>query len=177
MEEIKIVIGSYGSYVARNDRALGSKWLCLDHYEEWDEIVEELKKEGFSLDGIDEELFVQDVEGLPLDAAERNPRELFEVLKESGALDDGYKREVMAAFCEIETFDEFARRVNEGGERWDDDINLWAGRDWYTLGYELIHECYEIPDALEDFIDYERWGSQLLFDGFAEYSGGIIETR
>lgn len=27
-----------------------------------DEIVEELKREGFELDGIDEELFIQDVE-------------------------------------------------------------------------------------------------------------------
>ena len=61
---INIVIGSWGSYNECNERALGSKWLDLSDYSDWDEIVEELKKEGFELDGIDEELFIQDVEGI-----------------------------------------------------------------------------------------------------------------
>lgn len=61
---ISIVIGSWGSYNECNERALGSKWLDLSDYSDWDEIVEELKKEGFELDGIDEELFIQDVEGI-----------------------------------------------------------------------------------------------------------------
>ena len=52
---ISIVIGSWGSYNECNERALGSKWLDLSDYSDWDEIVEELKKEGFELDGIDEE--------------------------------------------------------------------------------------------------------------------------
>ena len=65
MNNISIVIGSWGSYNECNNRSLGSKWLCLEDYESWDEIEEELKREGFKLDGIDEELFVQDVEGLP----------------------------------------------------------------------------------------------------------------
>ena len=54
--EIKIVIGSWGSYNECNERALGSKWICLNDYEDWDEILEELEKQGFKLDGIDEEL-------------------------------------------------------------------------------------------------------------------------
>ena len=57
-------LGSWGSYNECNERALGSKWLDLSDYSDWDEIVEELKKEGFELDGIDEELFIQDVEGV-----------------------------------------------------------------------------------------------------------------
>ena len=59
--EIKIVIGSWGSYNECNERALGSKWLDLSEYSDWEEIEEELKNEGFILDGIDEELFVQDM--------------------------------------------------------------------------------------------------------------------
>ena len=63
--EINIVIGSWGSYNACNERALGSEWLDLSDYESWDEIAEELKNQGFKLRGIDEELFVQDIEGIP----------------------------------------------------------------------------------------------------------------
>ena len=42
---INIVIGSWGSYNECNERALGSKWLDLSDYSDWDEIVEELKKD------------------------------------------------------------------------------------------------------------------------------------
>lgn len=65
MNRIAMVIGSWGSYNECNERALGSRWLDFDDYDDWDEIVEELKNEGFELDGIDEELFVQDIEGIP----------------------------------------------------------------------------------------------------------------
>ena len=62
---VSIVIGSWGSYNECNERALGSKWIDLSDYESWEEIEEELKKQGFKLNGIDEELFIQDVENFP----------------------------------------------------------------------------------------------------------------
>lgn len=86
-KEINIVIGYWGSYNECNERALGSEWLRLNDYENWDEIVEELKKQGFELDGIDEELFVQDIENFPANVGNWdyvNPRTLFETLKKSG---------------------------------------------------------------------------------------------
>lgn len=60
--ETRIVIGSWGSYNECNERALGSEWLTLNDYDDWDEIEEELERQGFILNGIDEELFVQDIE-------------------------------------------------------------------------------------------------------------------
>lgn len=66
-EEINIVIGSWGSYNACNSRALASEWFNLTKYESRDDIVKELKRQGFQLKGIDEELFVQDIEGIPSD--------------------------------------------------------------------------------------------------------------
>ena len=104
---IKIVIGSWGSYNECNERALGSKWLDLSDYSDWDEIVEELKKEGFELDGIDEELFIQDVEGIEDRSVNWdyvNPETLFNTLKESGVLDDDYKYKVFCAFIEVRCY-------------------------------------------------------------------------
>lgn len=67
MNNISIVIGSWGSYNECNNRALGSKWLDLSDYSSYEEIEDEFKKEGFNLDSIDEELFIQDIDGLPSD--------------------------------------------------------------------------------------------------------------
>ena len=61
---INIVIGSWGSYNECNERALGSKWLDLSDYSDWDEIVEE-KQEDEEIDKkIDEvnEEFLQENE-------------------------------------------------------------------------------------------------------------------
>ena len=97
--EINIVIGSWGSYNACNERALGSKWLNLSNYSDWEEIEEELKNQGFDLNEIDAELFIQDIEGI--DARNNwdyeNPKKLFEILQESEVLTDDYKYEVMQA--------------------------------------------------------------------------------
>lgn len=180
LNEIKIVIGSWGSYNECNERALGSKWLDLSDYSDWEEIVEELKKEGFELDGIDEELFIQDVEGISDNSVNWdyvNPEQLFNTLDESCILRDDYKYEVFSAFIEVESFEEFEERVEKYGDRWDDDIYLYRGYDWYDLGYNLLHDCYEIPDFLDNYIDYEKYGEELRFDGFQEYSNGIIEIR
>lgn len=180
INEISIVIGSYGSYNQCNERALGSKPICLNDYTDWDDILAELEKQGFELDGIDEELFVQDVDNIPTDSLDYrtiSPQKLFETLYESGVLDDEYKYEIFEAFCEVETYDVWELRVERRGSNWDDDIRLWKDYDWYDLGYEFIHDDNEIPDWLDSYIDYKRYGKEFSYDGFHEYSNGIIEIR
>jgi len=93
MSEIRIVIGSWGSYNECNERALGSKWLDLEDFDSYEEIEEELTKEGFELDGIDEELFIQDIDGI--DAKDMNcdyihPKDLFELLTEADVISNDY---------------------------------------------------------------------------------------
>ena len=93
MNAIKIIIGSWGSYSACNSRALGSSPINLSDCSDWTQIEDILKKQGFELNGIDAELFVQDIDGLPNGCADWdyiNPKELFETLKKSGALESDY---------------------------------------------------------------------------------------
>ena len=176
---INIVIGSWGSYNECNERALGSKWLDLSDYSDWDEIVEELKKEGFELDGIDEELFIQDIEGIEdrsINWDYVNPETLFNTLKESGVLDNDYKYKVFCAFIEVRCYDDFEEKVKSHGEHWDDDINLWSGYSWEDYGKEMLDCCgYQIPDHILDFIDLERYGKYCGDYNVQEYSDGLIE--
>lgn len=138
--EIKIVIGSWGSYNECNESALGSAWLTLNDYDDWEEIEEELKKQGFILDGIDEELFVQDVDGIPTDSTNWdyvNPADLFETFKDSGILDDKGKYDTFLAFLEVRSFSELEERVRERGECWDDDITVYRA----TTGAITAEKC------------------------------------
>ena len=177
MGNIRIVIGSWGSYNECNERALGSKWLDLSDYSDWEEIEEELKKEGFELDGIDEELFIQDVEGI--DGGGTNwdyvhPKELFETLQESGILDDDNLYEMFEAYVEVNNYEDWCRRVESEGDRWADNIILYRNQDMDDVAYELMHESYEIPDELENYIDFSRYANELTYSGFHETTKGVI---
>ena len=180
MNKIRIVIGSWGSYNACNDRALGSEWLDLDDYESWEEIEEELKKQCFELNGIDEELFIQDIEGIDTNYSwdYMHPKRLFELIKESEVLEDSNKYEIMEAFLEVRSFDEFEDRVNSYGLNWTDDIYLYRNYDWSDYGKEYYDSCcYKLPGDLEDFLDFEAYGQYIGSDCAEEYSNGIIEIR
>ena len=180
--KVSMVIGSWGSYNECNERALGSKWLDFDCFDDWDEIVEELKKEGFELDGIDEELFVQDIEGVP---DEKNwdyvhPRTIFELIKKSGVLDDEYKYELMFAFCEAESFDEWERLVEEYEENWDRDIVFYRNMTMLDVAYEIIDECYDLEKMLgrlSSYFDYAAFARDLSYDGYIETEYGVLEIR
>lgn len=171
----ELIIGSWGSYNADNERAGGSKWLDLDDFDSWEEIEEELKKEGFKLDGIDKDLFVQDYDSdLDIhDCDHLNPKKMFNVIKKSGILDykDAYKKAL--AYVEAYGFESFCEKVEKDGEYWADDYDLFDG-DVYDYGYELAHS-QKIPECLEGFINYERYGQDDILSGNAtETSYGIL---
>ena len=180
MGNINMVIGSWGSYNECNERALGSKWLDLSEYTDWDEIVEELENEGFEPDGIDEELFVQDIEGIDcsLNWDYVSPEELFNILNDSGVLTNDYKYKVMCAFLEVRSWDDFESLVRDKDERWDDEINLYEGYSWEDFGREMFDTMgYEVPSDIEDYIDFEAYGESFKYDNIDEYSDGLIEIR
>jgi hypothetical protein len=177
---ISIVIGSWGSYNECNERALGSKWLDLDDYSDWEEIEAELVKQGFELDGIDEELFIQDIEGMPSSAADwdyTSPQHLFNLIKESGILKNDYYFEVMEAFLEVRCMSDFEELVNKHGEEWILYVHMYKGFDWYDYGKQFFDDCgYKLPDSLEDFIDFEAYG-KYIGEYVEEYSNGLIEIE
>ena len=180
VNDISIVIGSWGSYNTCNERALGSKWLNLSEYSDWDEIVEELEKQGFELDGMDEELFIQDIEGLDADTNwdYENPETLFNLLKESEVLDDTHKFDVLQAYLEVRSFSDFKALVDNHGHRWDDDITIYKNYDWEDYGREMFDLMgYQIPESILDYFDFEAYGESFKYDDIDEYSDGLIEIR
>jgi len=133
---VNVVIGSWGSYNECNERALGSKWLDLSDYSDWEEIEKELTKQGFKLNGIDEELFIQDIENFPgsTNWDYMHPKALFELLNDSNVLNDEYAFKTMEAYIDVMGADSFFDRVRDKGKHWDEDIYLYPDSTWYDLG-------------------------------------------
>lgn len=178
MKNIKIVVGSWGSYNLCNERALGSKWLDLSLFESFDDVKKELASEGFELAGIDEELFVQDVDGIPADGVEwddMNVEKLCNAIFESEILKNDYKYKLFCNFLEVESLSRFFELVDEKGDHWNDEIIFYEGYDWDDLGREMFDACGgNLPDFLENCFDFEEFGLTLSIDGYTETADGII---
>ena len=179
-DEIKMVIGSWGAYNAANEKALGSSWLTLSDYNDWEEIEEELTKQGFDLNGEDEELFIQDVDGLPTMGEYESPQAVFETLYESDVLNDASAHEAFDIFCEVRGWDDFKHIVDSHGANWVDYVYIYPGYDWYDLGREMFEQTYpELleHDVIDNYFDFEAYGESFQYDTFERYSNGIISIE
>lgn len=140
-----------------------------------------ITNQGFVLDGIDEELFIQDIENFPADANWDyvNSKNLFEMLRESGILDDEEKYRKAEVYCEIEGYEAWCREVEKYGENWGDDVYVYEDMDWSDFGRYMLHEVngIKLPLNLEEFFDYEAYGESFSYDGYYLYRGGIAEIR
>ncbi len=177
---VRMVIGSWGSYNECNKRALGSKWLDLSDYEDWNEIVKELESQGFELNGIDEELFVQDIEGIPTEGVNweyTHPKTIFNLLKQSGVLDDEYKFEIMQAYLEVRSFKEWEGLIEKYEDSWDMDIYLYTNQSMIDVAYNIVEECYNLEGPLANYFDYEAFARDLSYDGYTETTYGVLEIR
>lgn len=162
--EFKIVVGSWGAYNSNNEKALGSDWIDFAKYNSWEEIEEELKKQGFDLDGEDEELFIQDTdfEFGDFSGDYTHPKTLFNLLNNSGVMKSEHAYHEALAYMEVEDFDEFQNLVEEKGERWDDDIIFYDGATGSDYAYEQVQEMFPkeyeyIFKNLESYIDFEKY--------------------
>lgn len=182
MRNFNIVVGSWGSYNACNDRALGSDWVDLSYFDDVDELRDELTRQGFELNGIDEELFIQDADGClsGVNGDTTNPLDLFETLKDAGILDDEDAAERFAAYSEINGFD-CALSAIERDPSALDDVIIYRNMSMLDVTYHLVDELYgyelEQCGHLANYFDYEAFARDLSFDGFYEFSGGVVEFR
>lgn len=182
MDNISIVIGSWGSYNECNERSLGSKWLDLSDYEEWSEVEEELKKEGFQLDGIDEELFIQDYDNSwGFSGDYMHPKRLFELMKEAEILEYKWKEETALAYIEARSWDDLEHLINNHGNSWDSDIYFYPNKTPAEVAEEMVWSCYPDLDTRKlgwlgnyVIIDYEAIAED---EPYYEVDGGTIEIR
>lgn len=177
-----VVVGSWGSYTACNSRALGSDWIDLGSFNSWEEVEEELKRQGFDLNGIDAELFIQDHDGLNgldgFNCDNMHPQRLFNLLKESGAMDDKYQAIAAAAYIEANSFNDWADLVDSDGYNFADNFIFYPYQTLEEVAEMIINECYT-PDSrtaefLMRYFDYEAFARDLKYDGYIETAHGVI---
>lgn len=55
-----------------------------------------------------------------------------------------------------------------------DCYQFYAGMDLTDVAEEIVNDCYDLPDFALRYFDFESFGRDLGFDGYAETSKGVI---
>lgn len=167
-----------GSYNECNERALGSKWLNLKDFSSWEQVKAELVKEGFKLDGIDEELFVQDIDGLNDNGVNcdfLNPQTLIEWI---------YNNDILENLDLTNKVIEAVGLSDAMGTNIEDcyfyEFDGW-GSKWTQLAIKLVDEgglLDNVPEFVRMYFDYKTFGRDLEIDSnYYDVSDGILEIN
>ena len=55
-----------------------------------------------------------------------------------------------------------------------DDYTYYSGMSLEDVAYEIVEECYELPEIAQRYFDYEAFARDLGFDGYEETTNGVI---
>lgn len=159
---IKIAITNLGKY---NEGSLIFKWLELPCTDE--ELAEALEEIG--INERYEEYFISDYEsdfdGLKIDEYD-NLQELNTLAERAEAVD----AELLAAILEAETSDlSAALEIAESG-----DVQFYESMTLEELAEEFVEEGLFSTETLLRYIDFEKLGRDLSFDGYTETDAGVL---
>ena len=55
-----------------------------------------------------------------------------------------------------------------------DDAIYYKNMTLVDVAYELVEECYDLPEIAQRYFDYDAFARDLRFDGYYEVSNGVI---
>ncbi|MBQ3161837.1 MAG: antirestriction protein ArdA [Oscillospiraceae bacterium] len=160
---LKVFITNLGKY---NEGELIGEWVSLPVDES--ELEEVLERIGINEQY--EEYFITDfeteIDGLNVDEYS-NIEELNELAEQLENLDE-YDLEKVGAIIEA-----YGADLQEAIEDID-NYTYYNGKTLEEVAYEIVEECYELPEIAQRYFDYEAFARDLGFDGYEETTNGVI---
>ena len=162
---ISVFLNTWANY--NENGADGGFWVNLPC-----DLEETLEKLASSTgEEVDEmEVFINDFEteinGLEI-SENSNISELNDLAEQLEALDD-YDIEKLEAILEA-----------DGGSLENaldnmDDYTYYANMSLEDVAYEIVEECYDLPDFALQYFDYAAFARDLGYDGYTETANGVI---
>lgn len=162
---ISIYVNTWGNY--NENGADGGFWVELPC--DLDEVLEKLSAStGEDID--DMEVFINDYEtninGLEI-SENSNISDLNDLAERLETLDE-YDLEKLEAILEA-----------DGGSLENalddmDNYTFYAHMSLEDVAYELVEECYDLPEFAQRYFDYAAFARDLGFDGYTETENGVI---
>lgn len=162
---ISVFLNTWGNY--NENGADNGFWVNLpcDLEAELEKLAESTGEE------VDEmEVFINDtdinINGLEIGEYD-NIKELNELAGQLESLDE-YDLEKVGAIVEA-----YGADLKEAIDDID-NYTYYSGKTLEKVAYEIVEECYELPEIAQRYFDYEAFARDLGFDGYTETTNGVI---
>lgn len=163
MLEMKGFITNLGKY---NEGELVGKWIDFPIDE--DDFQDELESIGVKENTMYEEWFVTDYDCSLFDMYDAfgeypNIDDINEVAE---ALEDHESE--FTALMEVCSYTDALKYLES------ENYTFYEGMTMEDVAYEIVEECYELPEIAQRYFDYAAFARDLEFDGYTETSSGVI---
>lgn len=162
-KDFRVFITNLGKY---NEGELVGKWLDLP----CDDLEEELASIGVKEGTRYEEYFITDYENdWNYNVGEyENLTQLNELAKQLEEIDDKGDGDWLAAYMEVQ-----GGELEYAIEHYEDSV-FYPGMSLEDVAYDIVENCYDLPEIAQRYFDYEAFARDLGFDGYTETEHGTI---
>lgn len=161
ISEARIYVGTYAKY---NGGSIFGKWLDLSDYsdkEEFYEACSELHK-----DEQDPEFMFQDWEYIPSDLIGESwlADNIFEIIEAIDELDDD-KKAAFEVWLNHGSHDITTKDITDLMRSFEDDFQ-GVYNDEEDYAYEIVDECYDLPEFAKTYFDYAKFARDLFMGDY-----------
>ena len=163
MLEMKGFITNLGKY---NEGYLLGKWI--DFPIDDDDFESELESIGVKENTMYEEWFITDYDCSLFDmhAAFGEYPNIDDINEVAEALENN--EDEFTALLEVCSYEGALRYLES------ENYTFYQGMSLEDVAYELVEECYNLPEIAQRYFDYKAFARDLSFDGYTETSSGVI---
>lgn len=161
ISEARIYVGTYAKY---NDGSIFGKWLDLSDYSDKEEFYEACRE--LHKDEEDPEFMFQDWEYIPSGLIGESwlSDNIFEVIEAINDMDDD-RKEAFEVWLNHESHDLNSKNINDLISSFEDDFQ-GAYKDEEDYAYEIVDECYDLPEFAKTYFDYEKFARDLFMTDY-----------
>lgn len=159
--EFRVFITNLGKY---NEGELVGKWLdlpCAD-------LEAELAEIGVAPGTQYEEYFITDYEN-EVGYEVHEYENVWELNELAERLDDVCDVDWLLAYMDI-TGEELDTAIDNYEER----SSFYPNQTLEDVAYDLVNDCYNLPEIALRYFDYEAFARDLSYDGYTETDDGVI---
>lgn len=161
ISEAQIYVGTYAKY---NEGSIFGKWLKLSDYSDKDEFYEACRE--LHKDEQDPEFMFQDWEYIPSDLIGESwlADNIFEIIEAIDELDDD-KKAAFEVWLNHGSHDITTKDITDLIRSFEDDFQ-GEYKDEEDYAYEIVEECYELPEFAKTYFDYAKFARDLFMGDY-----------
>ena len=169
LSEARVYVGTYNKY---NSGSLFGKWLDLSDYSDKDEFLEACRE--LHEDEQDPEFMFQDIEDIPeaLISESWLSDKFFELRDAIEKLSET-EQEAFFVWCDHHNSDISEEDADDLVSSFEDEYQ-GEYKDEEDYAYQIVEECYELPEFAKTYFDYSAFARDLFMTDYWMDNGFVF---